>query len=70
MSLKREWRYWSYACLAWSLLVYGVGDACDNCPTVPNPDQDAAACDCPCYTAAEIDEFLPAGSATHSLCSA
>jgi len=23
----------------------GVGDACDNCPAVPNKDQDASACE-------------------------
>jgi cysteine-rich repeat protein len=27
----------------------GILNDADNCPTIPNPDQDASACDCPCF---------------------
>lgn len=37
----------------------GVGDACDVCRTVSNPDQDPAACDCPCFDDAAIDASPP-----------
>jgi len=37
----------------------GVGDACDACRTVPNADQDAAVCDCPCFDDAAIDLSPP-----------
>jgi len=33
----------------------GAGDVCDNCPTVPNVDQEAAACDCPCFDHTVVD---------------
>lgn len=35
----------------------GIGNACDTCWTVPNPDQDPAACACPCFTAEDLDEL-------------
>lgn len=37
----------------------GVGDACDVCRTVANPDQDPLLCDCPCYDDAAIDTSPP-----------
>ena len=33
----------------------GIRDSQDNCPTTPNPDQLPTDCDCPCFSAADID---------------
>jgi len=38
----------------------GIGNRCDVCPTVPNPDQDPVDCDCPCYSASDLETILPA----------
>jgi hypothetical protein len=37
----------------------GIGNVCDNCPTVPNVDQAAAACDCPCFDHTVVDTEPP-----------
>jgi phage FluMu protein Com len=42
----------------------GIGDACDNCPTIPNADQNPCACDATsCGVAGVVVEFTAQGAA-------